>query len=255
MDIRDEFRGDLTTAEVKLKAIQRAIQVTVCGLCAATSLPAVAAETQAGFYVGLGAGQSSFDIEKSELDDVVLDVLFSQGLLVTSGASTFEDSDTALSLFAGYHFNPYIAVEAGYIDLGTAEYRSTGTVNPPGPVVSAPTAVDIDVESTGFTLAALGSLPLGEVVDLHGRLGFLFATTDLSVTARIGSGVGADTEKLDSIGGFFSVGTGFNVGEHWSLSLDWTRYDNVGDEDEDDDPDTQAGFNIDALSVSAMFRF
>jgi hypothetical protein len=128
-------------------------------------------------------------------------------------------------------------------------------VNPPGPVVSAPAAVDIDVESQGFTLAALGSLPVGNIVDLHGRLGFLFAKTDLSVAVRVSPVSGADTETLDSIGAFYSVGAGLNFGEHWSLSLDWTRYDNVGDEDEDDDATTEAGFDIDALSVSAMFRF
>lgn len=238
-----------------MKTVQRAIRIMVCGACLATVQPALAAEIQPGFYLGLGAGESSFDIEKSELDGVVLDALFSQGLVAMSRSSTFEDSDTALALFAGYHFNPYIAVEAGYIDLGAAEYRSTGTVNPPGPVLSAPAAVDVDVESKGFTLAALGSLPVGNVVDLHGRLGFLFAKTDLSVGVRVASASGADTQTLDSIGAFYGVGAGFNFGEHWSLSLDWTRYDNVGDENEDDDARTEAGFDIDALSLSAMFRF
>ena len=238
-----------------MKTIQRAIRVAVCGLCAATALPASSAETRSGFYVGLGGGQASFDIEKSELDGVVLDTLFSEGLFVTSASSTLEDSGTALTLFAGYHFNPYIAVEAGYVDLGTAEYRSTGTVNPVGPVVSAPTAVDTDVESKGVTVTALGSLPLGDIVDLHGHLGFLFAETDVSVTTRIGSAVGAGSDSLESVSALFGVGVGFHLDEHWSLSLDWTRYDNVGDEDEDDDVRTEAGFNIDALSVSAMFRF
>ena len=45
------------------------------------------------------------------------------------------------------------------------------------------------------------------------------------------------------------------VVDHWSLSVDWTRYDNVGDEDEDDDVSTEAGFDVDALSLSAAFRF
>lgn len=221
----------------------------------AAAQPALSAEVQPGFYLGLGAGQSSYDIKGGELDDVVLDALFSQGMIVTSGSSSFEDSDTSLALFAGYHFNPYIGVEAGYIDLGAAEYRSRGTVNPIGPAPSAPSSVNVDVESKGFTLAALGSLPLGSVVDLHGRFGFLFAQTDLSVAVRVGPGSAADTETLDSIGAFFGVGAGFNFGEHWSLSVDWTRFDNVGDEDEDDDVTTEAGFDIDALSVSATFRF
>lgn len=238
-----------------MNTVQRAIRVMVCGACLATVQPALSDEIQPGFYLGLGAGESSFDIEGAELDGVVLNALFSQGLLVTSGSSSFEDSDTTLAVFAGYHFNPYIAVEAGYLDLGAAEYRSTGIVNPPGPVLSAPAAVNVDVESTGFTLAGLGSLPLGNVVNLHGRLGLFFAQTDLSVAVRVASTSGSDTETLDSIGAFFGVGAGFNFGEHWSLSVDWTRYDNVGDEDEDDDVTTEAGFDIDALSVSAAFRF
>lgn len=238
-----------------MKTMQRVLRVAACGLCAATALPAVAAETQPGFYLGLGAGQSSYDMEKTEFDVIVLDVLFSQGAFPTSLTSTFEDSDTTVSLVAGYNFNSYIAVEAGYVDLGTAEYRSSGTVNPPGPVASAPTTLNLDVESKGFTAAALGSLPLGEVVNLHGRLGFLVASTELSVTARIGNGVGTDSDKLDSVSAFFSVGAGVNLGDHWSLSLDWTRYNNIGDENDDDDLSTEAGFDVDALSVSALFRF
>jgi OOP family OmpA-OmpF porin len=238
-----------------MKMVRSAIQVMACGLGLASTQHAVSAEVQPGFYVGIGAGESSFDIKKSDFDAAVLSGLRSGGLIVTSNASSFEDSDTTLALFAGYHFNQYIAVEAGYIDLGAAEYRSTVIVNPPGPVVSLPVAASIDVESTGFTLAGLGSLPVGNFFELHGRLGLFFAQTDLSLTANVASTSDGDTETFDSIGGFYGVGAGFNFGEHWSLSLDWTRYDNVGDEDEDDDVSTEAGFDIDALSISAMFRF
>ena len=243
------------TAELKLKTVRRAIQLTAAGLALAATQPAFSAEVQPGFYFGLGVGEASYDIEKSELDGAILDALLSQGLFPTSSSSTLEDSDTSLALFAGYHFNQYIAVEAGYIDLGTAEYRASGTVNPPGPILSAPATTTMDVESTGFTVAALGSLPIGSAFELHGRLGFLFAQTDLAVTARIATASASDSDTLDSIGGFYGIGAGFNVGEHWSLSLDWTRYDNVGDEDDDDDVSTEAGFDVDAISFSAMFRF
>jgi OOP family OmpA-OmpF porin len=238
-----------------MRHIQRAIRAMIGGLCAVTALQAASAEVQPGFYVGLGAGQAYFDIKKSELDSAVQIALLSQGLFPTSASSTLEDSDTTLSLFAGYHFNPYIAVEAGYVDLGTAEYRSVGTVNPPGPVVSAPTSFDFDIESKGITVAALGSLPLGESIDLHGHLGFMFGNTDITGTARLGSTTGVETESLESVNAFLGVGAGLNLGQHWSLSLDWTRYANVGDENDDDDVRTEAGFDVDALSFSAMFRF
>jgi hypothetical protein len=213
------------------------------------------AEAQPGFYLGVSAGESTFDVKKDELDDVVLGVFFGQGLPVLTASSKMEDSDSSLALIAGYQFLPYIALEASYLDLGAAEYRSSGTINPPGPVFSAPASVDVDIETKGFTLTGIGSLPLGKVVDLHGRLGFFFAETELSTVVRIGSGTGTDKRSLDSNGVLFGVGAGFQFGQHFSMSLDWTRYDNVGDEDEDDDFETEAGFDIDALSLSAMFRF
>lgn len=227
----------------------------ICGGCLTTAHTALSAEVQPGFYFGIGAGESSYDLEQSMFDDVVRTVLFTQSVPLLSRSSSLEDSDTTLALFAGYHFNQYIAVEAGYIDLGAAEYRTSGTVNPPGPVVSAPFNMNIDVESTGFTVAGRGSLPLGSIVDLHGRLGLFFARTDISVGGQVVGSNGTATESLDSIGGFYGIGAGLNFDEHWSLSFDWTRYDNVGDEDEDDDVTTEAGFDVDALSISAMFRF
>jgi hypothetical protein len=227
----------------------------VCGAGFVAAQPAISGEVQPGFYLGVSAGESSYDIERSELDGVILGALRSTGLNVTSFSSTLEDSDTSLALFAGYHFNRYIAVEAGYLDLGAAEYRSSAAVRLFSPPLSAVAVTNVEVESTGFTLAGLGSLPIGEMFELHGRLGLFFAQTDLSVTANIATSSDSDTDTLDSIGGFYSVGAGLNLGEHWTLSLDYTRYDNVGDEDEDDDVTTEAGFDVDALSFSAMFRF
>lgn len=238
-----------------MKAIQRAMGIMACGLSALAVAPTVSAEAQPGFYVGLSGGESTFDLEQDMFDGIVLDVFFSAGAPILSGSSTFEDSDTAISFFGGYQFSPHIAVELGYTDLGAAEYRSTGTVNPPGPIAVAPAGVAVDIETTGFTLSGIGSIPLGSVVDLHGELGFFFAETELAVDARIGSSTGREVDKLNSNGVYYAIGAGFHFGEHWSMSLDWTRYDNVGDEDEDDDADTEAGFDIDALTLSAMFRF
>lgn len=238
-----------------MKAAQWAIGLLAVGLGAVAFTSTASAEAQPGFYVGLTGGKSTFDLQQEEFDGIVLDVFFEVGAPVISGTSTFEDSDTTISLFGGYQFNPYIAVELGYTDLGAAEYRSSGTVNPPGPTTSVPAAVGMDIETTGFTISGIGSIPLGSVVDIHGRLGFFIADTELGVDVTIGSSTSHETEKLDSQGVLFAVGAGLHFGDHWSMSLDWTRYDNVGDEDEDDDPDTEAGFDVDALSVSAMFRF
>ncbi len=233
---------------------KRALQVLACGICAVVA-PSAFAGAQPGFYLGISGGNSSFDLDKEELDDIVLDEFFSAGAPVISATSTFEDSDNSLALFAGYRFLPYLAVEASYLDLGTAEYRSSGTVNPPGPTTSVPASLTMDIETKGFTFAGIGSVPIGEVVDLHGRLGFLVAQTELSVAATINSSIGRESDSIDSASAFFGIGAGFHLGEHWSLSLDWARYVNVGDENEDDDYDTDEGFDINAVSFSASYRF
>ena len=232
------------------------VQALACGMIAVAVTPSALAKAQPGFYLGISGGQSSVDIAKEDVDDIILDAFSSVGAPVITGTSTFEDSDTSISFLAGYRFLPYVAVEASYINLGTAEYRSSGRVNPPGPVTSAASTANMDIEVTGFTLAGIGSLPIGEVFDLHARLGFFVAKTEISASVTIGSSPpGNDTDSTDSVSALYGVGAAFHFGEHWSVSADWTRYANVGDADEDEDFETEEGFDVDALSVSVMFKF
>jgi hypothetical protein len=244
-----------------MKNIKRAVQALVFGACAMAVTPSALAEAQRGFYLGLSAGQSTFDLEQSEFDGVIRDVMADFGIPILSRSSTFEDSDTSIAIIAGYRFLPYIALEASYLDLGSAEYRFSGTINPPGPVASEPISFAFDTETKGLTIGAIGSIPLGHVVDLHGSLGFFIADTDLTFTGAAGSETSSESESLDSEGLFMGLGLGFHIGEHVSLSLDWTRYDSVGDEDsygdydDEDYDDEEGGFDVDRLSFSATFRF
>lgn len=207
-----------------------------------------AAEVQQGWYFGVSPGQATYDISKEELDEIVVDAFFANGAPVLTGTSSLEDSDTAWSILGGYRFNPFIAIEAGYIDLGAAEYRSSGTVNPPGPVLSAPATANIDFESAGFTLAGVGSLPLGDMFDLHSRIGIYFADTEISVGLTMDSVGARETLSGSSQDVFYGIGAGLHVGTNWSFSLDWQRYADVGDEDKTGEGD------IDTLSLSLMYR-
>jgi OmpA-OmpF porin, OOP family len=234
----------------------KTIKRVICGLGLMALAPHALAEADQGFYLGVGVGESTYnDLSQDDFDDIVVSSFFEAGAPVTSGNSSFEDSATSLAIFAGYRFNPYIAVEGGYMNLGATEYRFRGQVNPPGPISSVPASLSMDIESTGITLSGIGSIPLGSIFDLHGRLGLFISDTELKVGTTIENSGGSDSEKLDSESVLFGVGGAFHIGNHFTVSLDWTRYDNVGDEDEDDDADTEAGIDIDLLSLSAMFRF
>jgi OOP family OmpA-OmpF porin len=152
------------------------------------------------------------------------------------------------SAFGGYRFSSFLAVEAGYIDFGTAEYRASGTVNPPGPVASAPASYSADFDVSGFTLAAIGSFPLGQMFDLHARAGVLFADTEISQSVTIGTMSAGDSFSTNSQDLFYGLGVGLHLGERWSLSLDWQQFKDVGDEDDTGETD------IDRLSLGVTFR-
>jgi opacity protein-like surface antigen len=80
---------------------------------------AAQADTQPGFYAGVGIGSGTIEVD--EVD--------------------FDESDTAFKIFGGYQFNENFAVELTYLDGGAPEM----TVSGPGVTGS----VEAEVEATG----------------------------------------------------------------------------------------------------------
>src|SRR6476619_1304874 len=61
---------------------------------------------------------------------------------------SYDDRDTAFSVFGGYDFNQYFSVEAGYADLGNLKSNVGGP----------------DLEATAPYIAAVGKLPINDKV-------------------------------------------------------------------------------------------
>ena len=109
----------------------------------------------------------------------------------TDGTVTFDDSDTAWKLFAGYHFLQFFAVEGGYRDLGSPSENIAGN--------------DLKLETTAFDLAGLVGVPIGPVY-LFGKLGAVWwdsdftvngtKTSDDDVSYEAGLGVSVDFWKV-----------------------------------------------------------
>ena len=108
------------------------------------------------FYGGLGVGQTRAEIDQARI---------SAGLLGAGlGTTGFErsESGTGYKAFVGYQLSRYLAVEAGYFDLGKFDFKATtlpaGTLNG-------------QLKVMGFNLDLLGSIPLTERLSLLGRIG------------------------------------------------------------------------------------
>lgn len=167
------------------------------------SLQAGAADN--GIYLGGSVGQSGV-----EFDDQIDETNFE-----------YDADTTGYKLIGGWRFVDWFAVEANYVDLGKGDDKVLGE--------------KIEVDVSGWTLSAVGFLPIGPV-DLFARVGAVNWSADLDAPAidLRGSDDGTDLT--------YGGGVQFRV---WSISLraEYERFD-VADAD-----------TVDMISVGATYTF
>ena len=128
----------------------------LAGLASLAAAPAFADPDSGYFYGGASVGQS-----RSKIDDARITAnLQSQGL-ATSAMSNDEKS-LAWKGFAGYQFDRYIGIEAGYFSLG--RFGFTSTTVPAG-------TLDGRIRLHGINLDLVGTLPLSERFSAIARVG------------------------------------------------------------------------------------
>jgi OmpA-OmpF porin, OOP family len=221
--------------------------ILIAGALALASTTAMAAEDH-GFYINAGVGEATYDIAKSDLDDLAEFAFEDNGAILLAPESSYEDTGDAISVAVGYRFSRYIAVEAGYVDLGSAEYRAESPAIIPG-LGLLDASLGIDISAKGPTLAAAGFIPLGEKFDLHGHLGILFSDLEFDVTVGLDDVSDRQSFSASSEDVFAGVGAAFHFTKNFAVSLDYSLFQDVGDEEETGEGD------IDALRLSLQYRF
>ena len=123
-------------------------------LLAATTGATLAAEP----YVGIGLGQSRYDID-------------------TTGATSADTRDRAGGVYGGVMFGPNLGLELSLFDLGEAR----GVLSVPGVGTATATA-----KVRGIGTYAVGALPLGPVT-LFAKLGGTYARAETKASGAFGS--------------------------------------------------------------------
>jgi opacity protein-like surface antigen len=126
-----------------------------CAVLAAMLISAGSAYADDGFSVGASIGYANI-----ENDDPAFD---------------FDANDTGYKFFANYSFANYLGFEGAYIDFG----------EPSDDVLGLPGTIDAE----GYTLYAVGRLPLADSVGLFGKAGVISWDADSIVDGAL---VGAD---------------------------------------------------------------
>jgi len=172
---------------------------------------AAADENPAGPYVGVGIGQ--FDVEIDNIEGVG-DTL-----------ENLDADDSAWKVFFGWRFNPFIALEADYIDLGApnGNFDATGSSG------------QYELDFAGFAVYAIGSLPLG-IFDLSAKVGYYWHDIDMHVDFdNIGPNNGDVFDSDESGEAFvYGVGAGVTFLEHINVKLEYE----IMDLDQTDDANT-----------------
>jgi OOP family OmpA-OmpF porin len=165
----------------------------------AISAPAMAQQSDAGWYVGAAYGMSSFSVDTAGVPSTV----------------TVDDSDTGFKIYGGFQFNKHLGAEVGYVDFGKVGFSGSAFGIP----------VTGDTGLTAFTIAGVGTLPLNESFALFGKVGLWSWSATGSATAG-GVSVSADDSGSDV---FYGVGARYNLNKNWGLTLELENYDSSDD--------------------------
>jgi len=192
-----------------------------------------------GWYIGAGGGGTKANNAGSCSD---LNGTFDPGFSCTSN-----DTSTGWKVFAGYQFNPYLAAEGGYADLGSFKVSASGSIT------AIPATLSGSDKATGFNLDAVGILPLGEGFGLLGRLG-VFAWKLDATSTQTGGGLfppGSTATTSNSPTGTsadFGVGVKYDFNGVGGVRVEWQRFKNIGN-------DNTGKSDIDLISASVLYRF
>jgi hypothetical protein len=163
----------------------------------AVSMAVQAEDAGSGFYVDLAAGHSDFG----------------------------HGGGSAVRLSIGYQFDPRIAAELSFADLGgtrpTAGRRTT--------ILGAQTT----------DLSGVLSWPLAERLFLQGRLG-LFAAL---LQTQTDDGFDFDSTYVSASGVVVGLGWRYQLTDRVAARLEWQRYNDVG------------GIDVEVVSLGAVLRF
>jgi OOP family OmpA-OmpF porin len=147
-----------------------------------------------------------------------------------------EDTDIGYRNFGGFRFTRNFGVEFGYSDLG----RSPENVEP-----AFLPQQKYGAQTSAWTLAGTGVLPLGNAFSIRGRLGFSLTTPDATLMAP-GSTIGSAVPRYRPTV-LWGVGGQYDVTGSVGLRLDYNNFGRQAD-----DPN---GARSDLWSINAVVRF
>jgi len=223
------------------------------GLWSLAAAPAMAGEDGfwgnlwdgSGIYFGADLGQSTWDLDRNALDQDVVDTLGDIGLGVIDGSSDISDDGFTWGVILGYQLFPFLAFEAAYVDLGSAEYKANASVT--DGVSTGGFSTRLEAESQGAALSGLAILPFAEHWQVFGRAGAYFGSNDSTARAALDGVEDGASGSSNSTSFLWGAGLGYTNG-NWTTRLEYQQYTDVGEDG------GYSGVDIDRIVLAAVYR-
>lgn len=192
--------------------------------------PAAAADYPGGYF-GFNLGWAAVRIDEER----IARNLAQSGLTMTSIDN--DERGVGAKLFAGYRFNRYFTLEAGYFDLG--DFGFTATTSPPGSLTGK-------IELQGLSLDPVFIWPITSKWSGLARIGATYA--EAVTTYRASGSVSAPPDREEhEVNHRLGLGLQWDFSEPFSLRAEVERY-------RVDDAVGNAG-DVDLYSMGAIYHF
>ena len=177
---------------------------------------------QSSWYLGASVGYGVIDATTGEVEQGFLS---DDGFVATG--TTLDKTDVGWKAYLGYRFNPYLAAEGGYVDLGEASFNTTIVSAPPGTNPAPPFPIHATATAKGVVLSGLAHLPLTDSFSLFAKAGLF--RWQAKFTERIPgtdiTRVSRSEEKTDPL---YGAGLQLHFTPAIAARLEWERFKDVG---------------------------
>ena len=221
----------------------RLLPPPMCLFIAASLLPVMAC-AQTPWYLGASAGQSRISASSGDVDNgFLVDDAF------TASGTTLDKSDTGWKVYAGYQFNPVLALEGGYADLGKASFNTTIVAAPAGTIPAPPFPIHATATARGVFLSALARWPVTQAFSVFVKAGAFRSEAEFTeVITTTGATRVSRTERRTDAN--YGLGLQWAFSERLSARLELERFRNVGR-----GIGGREGRDVDFASAGIMFQF
>ena len=146
----------------------------------------------------------------------------------------FDGDDESATAELGVTVNPYLAIEAGYHDLG--EFAGIGSPCPRDAEVCTAVVVPVEADVSGVSLAAVPRWAVSPRLSLYGKLGVIDWSSDIRITKPFRE------HEIDSLSGedlLAALGARWELRDGLGVGLEYR----------------ELGFDLESASVGLSYRF